>query len=137
MWRFVLPIENNKKLLQEYGRAVALITNVEYWLKDLIKNRSGETEEKELGGLIEDAKPYLHKNIYNRLKTLNKKRIIIIHGTVIRIGKSKDRRETDKIVKIDKNTKKEEVFPLNVTSLKQISESARKLIRVLIDIRLR
>lgn len=130
-----MAVEDNKKLLQEYGRAVALITNVEYWLKDLIKRKSGKTGEKELGGLIEDAKPYLQKNIYDRLKSLNKKRIIIIHGEVIRFGKAKGRKETDKIIKMDKCTKKEIVFPLHITSLKNISESARKLVRALLDIR--
>ena len=135
MWNFVLDIEDNEELLKEYGRAIILLTNVEYFLKDIIKRKSGNTIEKELGVLINASAPYLSSTLITRLKKLNEKRIIIVHGAVVRFGKSNLQRETDKILKIDKHTNLETAYPLTKTYLKRISESARKLVRALNDVR--
>lgn len=75
------PIERNPHLLQEYGRAMFLTTNVENFLKNKIEKIP---ERAMLGDLIELAKMMLssQEGLYEELKKLNTERKEIIHGTV-------------------------------------------------------
>lgn len=130
MWTLELPIESYPKILEEYGRGAIITTNVEYFLKDRIKQRGGKITKKNptLGILINDAKSCFLKKLIQNLKDLNDTRVKIIHGTIGSTTCFKTGKETHFIQKDGS----EQILDINF--LKKYSKSARKILQKLMTI---
>ena len=89
----VLPIENDEKLLTEYGRVFAYINIVEGNLDLFIGCQFGVMtshkiiynilDELMMGKKINIAKEFLSKDLIKKLWRLNDARILLAHGVVI------------------------------------------------------
>jgi|GEM_PF-3790315 len=88
-----LPIENNQRLLTEYGRFFAWLNRAEALLEELIKLKGGLYgygvkkelissifENKGFGYKINIARCLLDEDLFESLKRLNTERNKIIHG---------------------------------------------------------
>jgi hypothetical protein len=88
-------LEEDEKLLMEYGRAFAHITYVEFFLEYVIY-KEGKMESlsedlrfklvagKTLGQKIEIAKSFLDKKLLDELVSFNKKRNVLVHSMTTR-----------------------------------------------------
>lgn len=130
----VLPIdalEGDKRIREEYGRAMALITIVEDSLKRIIQEKIKIHREKienlTLGGLIELA-TFLPDYLFIDLKKLNSKRCLITHGEVTEIY------DTDTEESYNAIVKREDIIKLDLTFLSDISELAGLLAAALDDL---
>lgn len=87
---YTLPIEHNKDLLLQYGRAFAWINLVDNALTGLIVYKLIKEEEvwefskkvskKMMGKKIELLKPVVEEALYSKLSELNERRIKLAHG---------------------------------------------------------
>src|SRR5579863_6378967 len=89
-----LPIENDKELLMEYGRAFAWFSLVEVYLEILIWNKGklanserGMIEKllknKTLGNKIFLVKDFLDDQLKKDLKELNQNRNTLAHSSIV------------------------------------------------------
>ena len=95
-----IPLEDNQELLIEYGRAFGWINMVEFMVENLIRFKgklpqtSLGTNKDDLADKVLGKKIPLLENIdseiIDRLRKLNKKRIVLAHGVVGVMVKDKD-----------------------------------------------
>ena len=128
-----LPIENDSELLLEYGRVFAWINLIEFLLEELIifkgklnlidgGLRKKLLERKMFGQKIELADRLLEPEIIKKLKTLNKKRILLAHNITAQEVKISNGEQREGEYVIGQGNKKEiltKEFLLEITTLAQ------------------
>ena len=101
-----IPLEDNQELLIEYGRAVGWINMVEFIVENLIrfKGRPPQTNlettkdalaNKTLGQKIPLLEKIIDPSTIDKIKELNRKRIILAHGVAGVLVKNKDGKTTN------------------------------------------
>lgn len=137
-----LEIENNPKLLTEYGRAFAWINYVEILLRIVIEGLGGFYKlkyqlenkilnEKTFGQKIELAKYILEPDLIKNLNELKKDRNILAHGIIEEnISDPKMKKNTYRIK--NKNNDKLIVKQFTLKELKKITKDAKQIYSMLL-----